>query len=135
MIQGISHITFIVKDINKTKILLEEIFDAKEIYSSDGKEFSISKEKFFLINDIWIAIMEGEEIDRSYNHIAFKIRTSDYNMYLNKIKKLGLEIKEDRNRVKGEGKSIYFYDYDNHLFELHTGVLEDRLENYRKIIN
>jgi fosfomycin resistance protein FosX len=24
----------------------------------------------------------------------------------------------------------YFYDYDNHLFELHTGTLEERLARY-----
>jgi len=30
----------------------------------------------------------------------------------------------------GEGRSIYFYDHDNHLFELHTGNLEERLARY-----
>ena len=27
---------------------------------------------------------------------------------------------------------LYFYDDDNHLFELHTGTLEERLERYRR---
>jgi hypothetical protein len=44
----------------------------------------------------------------------------------------GIDIREDRGRVKGEGRSVYFYDYDNHLFELHTGTLEQRLERYRE---
>ncbi len=30
----------------------------------------------------------------------------------------------------GEGHSLYFYDHDNHLFELHTGTLEERLARY-----
>jgi hypothetical protein len=34
-------------------------------------------------------------------------------------------------RVEGEGRSLHFYD-DNHLFELHTGTLEERLERYRQ---
>ncbi len=38
----------------------------------------------------------------------------------------------ERSRVESEGRSIYFYDYDNHLFELHTGTLEERLERYSK---
>jgi catechol 2,3-dioxygenase-like lactoylglutathione lyase family enzyme len=132
LIYGISHITFIVKDLGKATKFFKEIFEAKEIYSSEDKTFSISKEKFFLINDLWIAVMEGEKIEKSYNHIAFKIDESDYEMYLKRIENLGLEIKVGRERVIGEGNSIYFYDYDNHLFELHTGTLETRLHHYQK---
>lgn len=29
-----------------------------------------------------------------------------------------------------EGQSLYLYDFDNHLFELHTGTLEQRLALY-----
>lgn len=132
LIYGISHITFIVKDLDKATKFFKEIFEAKEIYSSEDKKFSISKEKFFLINDLWIAVMEGEEMEKSYNHIAFKIDESDYEMYLKRIENLGIEIKAGRKRVIGEGNSIYFYDYDNHLFELHTGTLETRLLRYQK---
>ena len=32
--------------------------------------------------------------------------------------------------MTGEGRSLYFYDDDNHLFELHTGTLEERLQRY-----
>ncbi len=53
------------------------IFGAKEIYSSDEKDFSISKDQFFLINGSWIAIMEGKSISKKlYNHVAFKIAES-----------------------------------------------------------
>jgi catechol 2,3-dioxygenase-like lactoylglutathione lyase family enzyme len=130
LIKGINHITFIVKDLGRATVFFEEIFGAKEVYSSGDKKFSLSKEKFFLINDIWIAVMEGEGIEKSYNHLAFKIDESDYEMYLKRIENLGLEIKPGRKRVTGEGNSIYFYDYDNHLFEFHTGTLEDRLLRY-----
>jgi catechol 2,3-dioxygenase-like lactoylglutathione lyase family enzyme len=132
LISGISHITFIVKNLDKATIFFKDIFGAKEIYDSGDKKFSISKEKYFLVNNIWIAVMEGEKIEKSYNHIAFKIDESDYEMYLERIKNLGLEIKRERRRVTGEGNSIYFYDYDNHLFELHTGTLETRLLCYKE---
>ncbi len=49
MISGLSHITLIVKDLNKTTTFLREIFNAEEIYSSGDQTFSLSKEKFFLI--------------------------------------------------------------------------------------
>ncbi|TFH41445.1 MAG: hypothetical protein E4H01_14970 [Lysobacterales bacterium] len=67
MVEGISHITFVVNDLEKMKHLIIEVLGGEEVYSSGEDTFSISKEKFFL---------------------------------------------------------------DNHLFELHTGTLEDRLRRY-----
>jgi catechol 2,3-dioxygenase-like lactoylglutathione lyase family enzyme len=76
--------------------------------------------------------MEGEPIARSYNHIAFRIEESELPELAAKIQDLGLEILPGRPRHEREGKSIYFYDYDNHLFELHTGDLQTRLAYYRE---
>lgn len=73
-INGINHITLICNDLNKSAYLFRDLFGAVEIYSSDKKNFSIAKEKFFLIGDLWIALMEGQLIERSYNHIAFHIK-------------------------------------------------------------
>lgn len=46
------------------------------------------------------------------------------------MRSLGVEMREPRKSVKGEAQSLYFYDYDNHLFELHTGTLDERLRRY-----
>ncbi|EAG3568827.1 FosX/FosE/FosI family fosfomycin resistance thiol transferase [Listeria monocytogenes] len=133
MISGLSHITLIVKDLNKTSTFLREIFDAEEIYSSGNQTFSLSKEKFFLIAGLWICIMEGDSLqERTYNHIAFQIQVEEVYEYIERIKSLGVEIKPERSRVPGEGRSIYFYDFDNHLFELHAGTLEERLKRYHE---
>lgn len=133
MIEGLSHITFIVRDLERTSSFLSGIFDAKEIYSSGDATFSISREKFFLIGGMWIAIMEGESLqEKTYNHIAFKIPDEQFDEYMERVRALYVEVREDRGRVKGEGRSLYFHDYDNHLFELHTGTLEQRLERYRE---
>ncbi|NUM34043.1 MAG: FosX/FosE/FosI family fosfomycin resistance thiol transferase [Candidatus Brocadiae bacterium] len=131
MIETISHITIIVRDIEKTGHFLQTIFDAKEVYDSSQKNFSLSYEKFFVVGGVWMAVMEGSPIsERSYNHIAFRIPDSEFDEYVSRIKKLGVEIRPGRDRVGGEARSIYFYDYDNHLFELHTGTLDDRLACY-----
>jgi len=136
MISAISHMTFIVKDLERASLFFTEIFDAKEIYSSGNNTFSLSKEKFFLVGDLWICIMEGESLtQRSYNHIAFQIHENDLDIYLSKIKNVGAKIKPERPRVAGEGRSIYFYDFDNHLFELHTGTLDERLRRYLPKLN
>lgn len=132
MIEGLSHITFIVKDLDRTSKLLTNILDAKEIYESGEKKYSNSKEKFFLIAGIWIAIMEGEPIsEKTYNHVALKISEAEFKKYEERVRSSGFEILEDRNRINGEGRSLYFYDYDNHLFELHTGNLDQRLKSYK----
>jgi fosfomycin resistance protein FosX len=128
---GISHITLICKDLEKSARLFSDLFDAIEVYSSEAKQFSISKEKFLLIGNLWIALMEGEPLERSYNHIAFHIKEEDLSFFEAKIKALKLDIAPNRPRNPQEGQSLYFYDYDNHLFELHTGDLTTRLSYYR----
>ncbi len=77
--------------------------------------------------------MQGDSLpEKTYNHVAFKITEEDYELYA-AIRSLELDVKEGRSRVEGEGRSLYFYDYDNHLFELHTGTLNQRLQRYRNI--
>lgn len=131
-IRGLSHITLICKDLTKTTKMLKELFLAEEIYSSGDKTFSLSKEKFFRIANLWIAIMEGESLEKTYNHIAFQVTEQDLLVIEEKIKSLDLEILLGRKREPAEGKSLYFYDYDNHLFEFHTGDLNARLEYYNR---
>ncbi|MDQ8564620.1 FosX/FosE/FosI family fosfomycin resistance hydrolase [Enterococcus faecium] len=128
----ISHITLIVKDLNKTSVLLNTLFDAKEIYDSQQKKFSLYPEKFFLVKDLWIAVMQNSsnKLPKTYNHIAFKIDEQVIDSFVSKIQMLGLTVEPGRSRVKGEASSIYFYDYDNHLFELHTGTLQEHLKSY-----
>lgn len=133
-IEGISHITLICKNLEKSAQLFCDLFGAVEVYSSQERKFSISREKFLLIDNLWIALMEGEPIERSYNHMAFRVREEDLQVFEEKIKALNLNILPGRSRSSQEGQSIYFYDYDNHLFELHTGTLTIRLNYYRNIL-
>lgn len=131
MIDGLSHLTFIVRDLDRMETLLTTVLAAQKIYDSGAGTFSISRERFFMAGGIWIATMEGEPLpSRTYNHVAFKIADGDYDQCLERVKALGLDIRESRPRVAGEGRSIYFHDHDNHLFELHTGTLSERLARY-----
>jgi hypothetical protein len=59
MIEGLSHITFVVSDLDRMTHFLNTIFNAQEIYSSGSRTFSISQEKFFLIDRLWIVIIES----------------------------------------------------------------------------
>jgi fosfomycin resistance protein FosX len=141
MATGLSHITFIVSNLDRTEDLLTRVLNARKVYDSGEGTFSLSRERFFLVGapgadigvpaPVWIAIMEGEPLpSRSYNHVAFKIADADYERCLEQIRSLGLDMREGRPRIAGEGRSIYFHDYDNHLLELHTGTLDERLASY-----
>jgi catechol 2,3-dioxygenase-like lactoylglutathione lyase family enzyme len=131
VIEGLSHLTFVVRDLERMARILTGIFGAREVYASGEETFSMAREKFFQVSALWIAVMEGEPLpSRTYNHVAFKIEDTEFEIYEAKIKAMGLEIRPPRQRVQGEGRSLYFYDDDNHLFELHTGTLTERLERY-----
>jgi fosfomycin resistance protein FosX len=133
MIQGLSHITFIVRDLEKMALIITEVLGGEEVYSSGDKTFSTSREKFFVAGGIWIAVMEGESLPtRTYNHVAFKVSDEQLLKARTSIERLGLEVRPPRPRVDGEAQSLYFHDHDNHLFELHTGTLEERLARYAK---
>ncbi|MDV7143777.1 FosX/FosE/FosI family fosfomycin resistance hydrolase [Tropicimonas sp. TH_r6] len=131
MIEGLSHMTFVVRDLDKMEEILVRVLDARKIYDSGDETYSLSKERFFDIGGSWIAIMEGDPLEtRTYNHVAFKIAPDAVEDRLQRILALGLDVEHGRSRVAGEGKSIYFYDHDNHMFELHSGTLEERLARY-----
>lgn len=129
--KGLSHITFVVRDLDRMATFLCEGLGAREVYDSAGRNYSLSREKFFVLGDVWLAAMEGDPpADRSYQHVAFAVSESDLPAYQTRLQALGVEIRPPRDRVDGEGVSLYFHDFDNHLFELHTGTLEQRLARY-----
>lgn len=131
VISGLSHVTFITRDLEKMSRVITDVLGGVEVYSSGERQFSVSREKFFTVGEVWIVIMEGASLpSRTYNHIAFKTDDAGLERAKRAIEKLDLEIKPSRPRVEGEGQSLYFYTYDNHLIELHTGTLHERLKRY-----
>ncbi|MGL5363362.1 MAG: FosX/FosE/FosI family fosfomycin resistance hydrolase [Bosea sp. (in: a-proteobacteria)] len=133
MIEGLSHITLVVSDIARSVQLLRDVLGATVTYASGDETFSLSREVFLDVGGVWLVLMEGDALPaRSYNHIAFKIDEAEYEACLARVEASGVEMLPPRARVEGEGRSIYFHDFDNHLFELHTGTLAVRLARYAK---
>lgn len=134
MMKGISHMTFICGDLDRAEQLWIGVFGAKRIYDSRNRYHSLSPERFYLINQLWVVAMQGQPLtEKTYNHIAFEVDDRLLDHYEVKIKEFGFEQLPSRPRIDGEGRSIYFYDFDGHLFELHSGNLEDRLKKYHAI--
>jgi fosfomycin resistance protein FosX len=129
-INGLSHITFVVSDLSRSAKLWCEGLGATEVYDSGDRKFSLYPEKFFLLGNIWIALMEAQTSERSYRHVAFEAEEKEFPEFELRLRSLGVEIRPPRPRVEGEGYSLYFYDYDNNLLELHSGTLQSRLQAY-----
>ncbi|MGH3703189.1 MAG: FosX/FosE/FosI family fosfomycin resistance hydrolase [Agromyces sp.] len=132
---GLSHVTFIVTDLDRMETILTRVLGAVRVYDSGAETFSLAEERFFLVGDeptaTWVAIMQGDGgLTRSYNHVAFQVDAGALDELRRAIDELGLDQRPPRSRVEGEGESIYFYDDDAHLFELHTGSLRERLRAY-----
>lgn len=133
MSAGVSHITFVAADLDVMHRVMNEVLKAECVYNSGEVQFSLSEERFYLVGETWVAVMKGAPlVERTYNHVAFKIDDAEFEDRLRRIEALSLEVKPPRPRVEGEGRSIYFYTPDGHLLELHTGTLEDRLARYAK---
>lgn len=131
-VTALSHVTLIVSDLERSARLWSEGLGATEVYDSAGKNFSLSQEKFFVLGGVWIALMQGEPAARSYRHVAFHVPETELPGFEGRLRALGAELLPPRPRVEGEGLSLYFYDHDNNLLELHSGTLEDRLHAYAR---
>jgi fosfomycin resistance protein FosX len=131
MIEGLSHITLVVPDLDEMQSFLLAAFDAKCVFRSDETQSSLSETRFFDIGGIWLAVIKGLPLSsRSYNHIAFKIDESGFERCQARLEAMNADLQQSRSRTTGEGRSLYFYGPGNHLFELHTGTLEQRLAGF-----
>ncbi len=131
LVEGLSHITWIVTDLDRSTRLFTEGLGGRLVYDSGARTFSHSRERFLDVGGLWIALMEGKPLsERSYNHAAFKVADAGLDAAAERLIALGLEVRPPRPRVAGEGRSVYLYDWDNHLIELHSGTLAERLARY-----
>lgn len=116
-IKNINHLAFACEDLERSTHLFQYIFGAELLKTTQ-------EERFLKLADFWIVLIKGKALEKSYNHYALQIDLKDLPEFEEKIKSLQLTILPGKERAVGENHSLYFYDYDNHLFELHTGDLQ-----------
>jgi metallothiol transferase len=127
-VQGINHFCFSVSDLEKSIRFYQEVFGAKILVK--GRKLA-----YFELNGLWIALNQ-EDVDRSrnnrtYTHIAFTVNQDDYDELLHKLEALKVEVIPGRVRDERDKNSIYFLDPDGHMFEFHSGTMQDRLDYYK----
>lgn len=93
MSSGLSHITLIVTDLDETQGFLEAAFDARCVYRSGDAGFVQSETWFYLIADVWVAIIKGDALpSRTYNHIAFKIDDTEFEACQARLKAMNIDL-------------------------------------------
>ena len=125
MINGLNHITFAVKDIEKSFEFYTELLDLEPIAKWQNGAY-------LKAGDTWIALNSDESVATSvrtdYTHIAFTCSDADFQGLKEKLLSYG---SSEWSANESEGGSFYFTDPDGHRLEIHVGDLDSRLKDMR----
>ena len=120
MLDAISHIALIVKDSNRTATLFKDLFGARILARKDDDGHD---ETYVRLGRTWFVLVQAEaDRPRSGDHIAFSVSKSTLLETAEKLKNMNVEFFLARSDT-----ALYFFDYDNHVFELDSTDLEREL--------
>jgi catechol 2,3-dioxygenase-like lactoylglutathione lyase family enzyme len=120
MLGSIGHVALVVREPARTAELFRTLFECKIVSRRDAEGHD---ETFVKLGDTWFVLVSADiERARTGDHIAFKVSKETLEATAQKLAALQLEHIRARNST-----SLYFFDYDNHVFELDTTDLEAEL--------
>jgi catechol 2,3-dioxygenase-like lactoylglutathione lyase family enzyme len=122
VIGSIAHIALTVRDPARTAEFLRELFDDVPVLrrtDADGHD-----ETFVRLGVTWIALI-GADVrrERTGDHIAFRVARETISTVAEKLRSRGREL-----ILTETGSSLYFFDFDNHMFELDSSEEEQKLD-------
>lgn len=120
MLDKIGHIALIVKDSSKTATLFKDLFGAAILARKDvdGHE-----ETYVRLGRTWFVLAQAEVVrPRSGDHSAFSVSMPTLLGTAEKLRRMNIEFFLARSDT-----ALYFFDYDNHVFELDTTDLDREL--------
>jgi fosfomycin resistance protein FosX len=117
MLESISHIALIVRDPARTAALFRELFNARAVEREDDDGHL---ETFIRLGGTWIVLVAASvQRGRTGDHIAFRATPEILEATAAKLQAMGREFIRARSN-----RALYFFDYDDHVFELDA---EDRV--------
>ena len=117
MLSKLSHIALIVRDPARTAALFADVFGAKAVQRTDedGHE-----ETYMQLGETWFVLVKADvERPLTGDHVAFRVSPSTLATVAEKLKAMGYKYQLARSDT-----ALYFFDFDNHVFELDTVGVE-----------
>ena len=122
MVSGINHITFAVRDLDKSFHFYTRTLGLRPVarwyrgaYLEAGGD--------------WICLNQDPETRsgplKEYTHLAFTVKPTDFEAAVRRM--LAADVRTWQEN-KSPGDSFYFLDPDGHKLELHVADLQDRLK-------
>lgn len=122
MLESISHVALVVSDPARTASLFEMLFAARVVQRRDADGHD---ETFVNLGNTWFMLAKATvERQRTGDHIAFRATKEELAATAEKLTAMNLEFIMARSNT-----SLYFFDYDNHVFELDTTDIDSELES------
>jgi catechol 2,3-dioxygenase-like lactoylglutathione lyase family enzyme len=120
MLESISHIALVVKDPARTAALFRDLFSARAVVREDDEGHL---DTFVRLGGIWIVLVAAPvERTRTGDHIAFHATPEVLEATVAKLQALGQQFIRARSN-----RALYFFDYDDHVFELDTEDIDKEL--------
>ena len=121
MLDSISHIALVVKDPARTAALFRDLFSARVVARQDDEGHL---ETFVRLGGTWLVLV-GAAVERARtgDHVAFHTTPQILEATVAKLQAMGREFIRARSN-----RSLYFFDYDDHVFELDTGDTDKELQ-------
>ena len=129
-IKGLNHFLFSVSDLENSIEFYKNVFEAKLLVKGRSTAY-------FDLNGMWLALNEEKDlpsnnISQSYTHIAFSIEEAEFDKMYEKLKELNVNIWLFHRHARGRQRPSSFTDPDGHMFEFHTGTLQNRIDYYKQ---
>jgi catechol 2,3-dioxygenase-like lactoylglutathione lyase family enzyme len=120
MLESISHIALVVKEPARTAALFRDLFSARVVERKDDEGHL---ETYVRLGGVWIVLV-GAPVNRARtgDHIAFHATPEILEATVTKLQAMGREFIRARSN-----RALYFFDYDDHVFELDAEDIDKEL--------